>query len=245
MNSLQLKYDEVESDWKILCKIGGISVGLQLCCVIFIFVIAIILNEALAIGTVEETFDILEQNRLVGLIQLDFNSLIIICLMLPVFLGVYAVLKKKDPALALFLLIIIIIGVIQGITNHGGLSLIDLSDKYASAVTDLEKERFLAAGEAIVASNEWHSTSWFMAGILLQGGALLFSILMLKRKQFHRITGIFGILANGLDLIQHLLTLFLPTTSYIIISVAGIFYLGWYLYLGWDLIKYSKENEKQ
>jgi len=244
MKSSQLKYDDVEPDWKILCKMGSISVGLQIVCVIVLLVTAIILKDALVIGTVEDTYDILKENPLVGITQLDFNSLIIICLMIPVFLGVYAVLKKDDPGLVLFLLLLIIIGVIQAITNHGGLALIDLSNKYANTTSDLLKERYLAAGEAIIASNEWHSTSWLMAGILLQGGALLFSILMLRRKKFHRITGILGILANGLDLIQHLLKLFLPIISDYILIVAGILYLGWYLYLARDLFKYSKIEKK-
>ncbi|UYP44259.1 hypothetical protein NEF87_000544 [Candidatus Lokiarchaeum ossiferum] len=233
----------VDEDWKITCKIASISVYSQLLCAIFIMIFAIVVG--ILPETIEEVFEMLETNRFEAILRLDFQSLIIILLMAPVSFGIYAVMKKKDPAISLFLLILILMGVVIAVTNNGALSLIDLSDKYNNTVDDMIRSKYIAAGEAVLAMNEWNGTAWLVSGIFLQGGFLLFHIRMHKNELFSNSTIILGILANGLDLIQHLLHLFTPTLSSYIMIVAGIFYFGWYIFLGKDLYRYSLvENKK-
>ena len=68
----------------------------------------------------------------------------------------------------------------------------------------------LAAGEALLAADMWHSTGAFMGAILLQSGALLVSVAMLRTRVFGRPTAWVGILTHGLDLVHVVLGPFAP-----------------------------------
>ncbi len=62
-------------------------------------------------------------------------------------------------------------------------SLLHLGDRYADAATDAQRAQFLAAGEAVIASDMWNSSSAYMAGILLQGAGVIISVIMLRSNQ--------------------------------------------------------------
>ena len=78
--------------------------------------------------------------------------------------------------------------------------MISLSQKYAAATTEATRTQFLAAGEAILATDIWHGTGAIMGGILLQSSAVLISVVMLRSSVFSRTTAYLGILMHGLDL---------------------------------------------
>ena len=120
-----------------------------------------------------------------------------------------------------------------------------LSDRYAAATTDVQRSQLLAAGEAIIASEMWNSTAGFMAGILLQGSGVFISIVMLRSKMFSKWTVYAGILANGFDLVQHIIHPFVPSISAIILMIAGPFYLIWLPLIGRDLLRLGQSVSKE
>jgi hypothetical protein len=76
-----------------------------------------------------------------------------------------------------------------------------------------------------------------MAGILLQGAGVLISVVMLRSKEFSKVTAYAGILVNGFDLVQHYITPFVPFVGVIPLIVVGPFCLVWSPLLGRDLYK--------
>jgi hypothetical protein len=116
-------------------------------------------------------------------------------------------------------------------------SYLNLSDKFGSATSDIQKNQLLAAGEAIWASDIWHGTGAVIGGILLQAGALLFSIAMLRSTIFTRLTGIIGIIMFGFDLLHIIIGLFSPTVGNILMFIAGPMYLIWFPLVGIRLFK--------
>jgi hypothetical protein len=52
-----------------------------------------------------------------------------------------------------------------------------------------------------------------------------------------------GITANGLDMLQHSIHLFLPDLANMILMIAGIFHIPWFVLVGLDFLKISKEQE--
>ena len=79
----------------------------------------------------------------------------------------------------------------QVIANHAA---------YAAATTDVMRVQLVAAGEAIMAMDSWHGTGATMGGVLLECGAALISVVMLRSGVFTKATAYVGILAHGLDL---------------------------------------------
>jgi len=119
-------------------------------------------------------------------------------------------------------------------------SYLNLSERFALATTEIQKNQLLAAGEALLATDIWHGTSALIGGILLQTGAVLISFIMLKSHVFSKTTAYTGIFIFGLDLIHLVIGLFLPMAGYIIMVVAGTFYLLWFPLIGLRLFKLSK-----
>jgi uncharacterized membrane protein YedE/YeeE len=111
-------------------------------------------------------------------------------------------------------------------------------------ITDAQRAQLLAAGEAVLAADMWHSSGGFAAGILLQGSGVLISLVMLKSRNFSKITAWTGLLGNGFDLVQHLLHLFAPAIAGVILMIAGPFYLVWFPMLARDLLQLGRGHSK-
>jgi hypothetical protein len=169
-----------DSQWRSLCKLGGIAALLQLVCVLTSTVIAILVGTEPA--NAEEYFSILEQNRLAGLLRLDFATLILICLYPLTSFGMYAALRDSNKAYSSLAVALIFTGTILALAPHSAFSMIGLSDQFAAATRIVQQEQLLAAGEAVISSDMWHSTSGFLAGIFMQGGSIVVSVVMLGSK---------------------------------------------------------------
>ena len=119
--------------------------------------------------------------------------------------------------------------------------MIRLSDLHAAATSAAQKDQLLAVGEAVIASDMWHSTAGFLAGIFMQGAFVFISVIMLRTPEFGKATAVTGILANGLDLLHVFVALFAPTLATILLSIGGVIYLLWFPLLGWDLLKQGRQ----
>jgi hypothetical protein len=76
----------------------------------------------------------------------------------------------------------------------------------------------ISAGQAILASDMWHGTGARIGGILVQLGALLISIVMIKGNVFNKLTAWTGIVTHGLDFAHILIGFFLPTLGIVLMS---------------------------
>ena len=120
------------------------------------------------------------------------------------------------------------------------IALLGLSKDYF-ATTDAEERLMIeAAGKALFANNMWHSSMAYFSGILMQGSGVLISVIMLKSKNFRKITAVAGIWGNGIDLVQHVIHLSLPSAAGVLIQCAAPGYLLWYIFLGLDFFRNSR-----
>ena len=232
--SLQASESSIPNQNK-LYKISAISALSQLVIVIIYFIIIATLGGKPA--TVEEYFTVMQNNRLVGLLRGDIMNLLIIVPYLGLFPGLYLVLKRVNPIGSAVATLLTFIAVLLCFASNSDFSMMHLSDQYALATTEAHRSQLLAAGEAVIASNMWNSTSSYISGIFLQGSGILISGIMLRSKKFSKVTALAGILGNGFDLLQHILHPFLPATSEIVLRVAGPFYLVWFPMLVRDFLR--------
>jgi hypothetical protein len=76
-----------------------------------------------------------------------------------------------------------------------------------------------------------------MGGILVQSGAVLISVVMLRSSVFGRTTAYVGILTHGLDLAHIVFGLFLPLAGVVLMAIAGPLYLLWFPLVGRRLLQ--------
>ena len=224
-------------DWGRVCRAGGIAAF-----VLIVYCIATTVQIAVFGGppaTAAEAFALLHQNKLVGLLRLDFPTVVVLPLYYLLFLGLFAALRDVDRTNAVLATALVFVGITLVLAMPTALPMLTLSEKYAAATTEALRGQFLAAGEAVLASDIWHGTGAFVGGILVQGGAVLISVVMLRSRVFGKTTAYVGIAMHGVDLIHIILAPFFPAASLVLMIIAGPLYPVWLFLVGRKLIRAS------
>ncbi len=230
--------ERADSRWKSLYTVGSIAALTQLVCTLITLGVFSTLGAEPA--TPAEYFRVLQQDRLVGILRLDFPSLINVLLYAATAFGIYAALKRQHEVPAALATALMFLGIALAVSAHSAFSMLYLSDQYAAATSTAQKDQLLAAAQMMIASDWWHSTGGILAGLFLQGGMTLMSFLMLQGRLFSRATAYTGILSNGLDFVHVLVGLFLPSLGTVLLSVGGLCYLAWFPLLARDFRRLSR-----
>jgi hypothetical protein len=188
-------------------------------------------------GTVEETFTLLRDRPLEAAFRLELLSLLNVGAYYFTFFGLFAVLRRTSPAYAALSTLLVLAGATLFIASHPLNSMISLADRWALAATEAERLPLLGAGEALMAADMWHSTGALAGGVLIECGAILISLVMLKSRDFSRATPRVGLVTHGLDLTQILVGTFVAAVKVPIMAVAGPLYLVWFFLVGRDLLR--------
>jgi len=228
-----------DSVFKTLCKVGGIA---SLLFLIYSMITMVILTVfGVQPNTAIECFTMLQTNHILGLLRMDLLTAFVMPLYFLIFLGLFIALKGSDSAYSIIAIICVFVGVTLFIATPSALSMMNLSDKYAMATTEIEKNQLIAAGEAILSADMFHGTGAIIGRFLIQVGALIFSIEMLRGKTFNKFTGFVGIIAHGLDLVHLIFMLIMPAAGNILMAIAGTLYLLWFPFVGVRLIQIGKK----
>lgn len=224
-------------NWNLLCRAGGIAAFIFL-----VYCLATMVQIAILGGppaTAADAFRVLQQNKVVGLLRLDFPTVLALPWYYLLFFGFFAALKDTDRTHAAIGTVLVFLGVTLVLAMPTALPLMALSDKYANATSDAMKAHFLAAGEAVLATDIWHGTGAYMGGILVQTGAVWISVVML-RGVFSKATAYVGIITHGLDLMHIVIVPFLPKASSVFMIIAGLGYPVWLFLVGRRLLQLGK-----
>jgi hypothetical protein len=228
---------DAASNGNTLCRAGGVAALLLL-----VYSLATVLQLVTLGGppaTAAEAFRLLQHNQLVGLLRLDLPTLVAVPLYYFVFLGCYAALKGVDSANAILATALAFVGVTLFLAAPSALSMASLSARHAAATTQAMRSQLEAAGEAILAADIWHGTSAVLGGVLLQAGAVLISVVMLRGGVFGKPVAWLGIVTHGLDLAHIILGLFVPIAGVVLMAVSGPLYPFWFFLVGRRLLQLS------
>jgi hypothetical protein len=228
----------IDVNYRSLYKIGGVAVLLQLACLVFYGIVSFTLGPKP--GTVEEYFTGYQANQLAGLLRSDLLMLILIALYLGTFPALYVALRPISPVYTAMATLFTLMAVTVCFATNSDFSMMYLSQQHAAATTAIQQSQLLAAGEAVIASNMWNSSGAYMSGLLLQGAGVMISVIMVRSKDFSKVTAYAGLLANGFDLTQHVLHPFAPSLAAIPMMMAGPFYLVWFPMLARDLFRLGR-----
>src|SRR5208337_4242588 len=230
VNEIEQSARQARVDFRILCRYGGIAAMLLIAYSLATMV------QMVALGgqptSAAQAFDLLQHHRVVGLLRLDLPTIAVMPLYYLLFLGLFAALRRSDHANALLSTALAFAGVTLVLATPTALSMIPLSDKFAGASSDAVRNQLLAAGEAIMAADIWHSTGAILGGVLLQCGAVLISVVMLRGSVFSKATAWLGIVMHSLDLAHIVGGQFLPASGVVLMAIAGPLYPVWFFMVG-------------
>jgi hypothetical protein len=232
-----------DSNWKNLYTIGGVAALLQLASILGYSIALAILGPKPV--SAEEYFAIQQSNRLASVLRGDFLLLILVGAYLGTFPALYMALRRVSPVYTAFATLFTLIAVTICFASESTFALLKLGDLYMSAASEAQRAQFLAAAEAVIASDMWNSSGAYMSGILLQGGGVIISLVMLRNKDFSKMTAYSGLLGNAFDLTQHVLHPFAPSISATIMMFMGPFYLVWFPMLARDLFRLGRSSSKK
>jgi len=227
--------------WQSLYRTAGVAAILQLAVLAVFSLVMGAVGEKPAAAA--EYFAIYAQSPVLAFLRGDFFVMILIALYLGTIPALAAALWKNNPVWVGYAALFSLIAALGAIFSESSFSLLHLGARYMEASTDAARAGLAAAAEAVMASDLWNSTSSYMGGIFLQGSGVVLSLVMLRSRDFSKVTAISGLLGNGFDLVQHILHIFLPAVAAPIQAVMGIFYLVWFPMLARDFFRLGKSHE--
>lgn len=236
MNKLNFPTDKPS---RLLYKAGGWTSVLFLVYSFASILIMILLDGGYPDSAIE-CFEMINENRLIALLRLDIISIIVVPFYYLLFYSIYQSLKTDYKLIAKIALFCTLAGVTIFIAGLNITSILILSDKYHMTTSPEMKQQLLAACEGMLASDMWINTGAILRGILIESGAIIFSILMLKTLVFNKATGLVGLITHGFDLLSIIIGIFYTPIKDLFIMVAGPLYIVWFVMIGIRLFRLGK-----
>ncbi|MBD3275507.1 MAG: DUF4386 family protein [Candidatus Marinimicrobia bacterium] len=221
MNDIET-YDD---RWKEMYRIGAVSCITVSALILFAVIAYFIWPYAATDKSTQEIFQLLQDDLFGGLVALDFIMLITVLVNVLPLLAFYIALRKVSETYAFIALVSALIAVAAVIPARPLAEMALLSEKYAAAVTEADKNVYLAAGE--VFRILFDGTAWFVQTVLLVLSGLIYSSLMLKSDMFSRKLAWTGILIAIFGL-----GFWIPQIGIILLFLNTILTIPWYVFVG-------------
>jgi len=228
----RIRHPMVESRWEWLYRAGGVAALLSALFIPIQITVFIVWPPPLQ-GTVADWFALFQENRLIGLINLDLLLVADNVLLIPLFLALYILLRRANESLMLMATALGFLGIVMYIASNPAFEMLSLSNQHAAATTDAQRAIFLAAGQAMLAS--WQGTAFQVAYLAGSVAGIAVGIAMLRSSVFGTVAATLAILANSIGL-----GLYIPVIG-VYISVFSVLFLElWYILLAWRLLQLGR-----
>ena len=145
--------------------------------------------------TVGDFFVLLRDNWL----NLDLLYVFTNVLMLPVFLALCVALRRVSPSAIALALVLGLVSIATYFSSNPSFEMLSLSNRYAAATSDAERSIFLAAGEAMLATN--NGTAFDIYYVMNGVALIIISAVMLRSSVFSKATAYAGLLSGALMLV--------------------------------------------
>lgn len=234
--SCSISGDRREHDLSGLCRWGGFAAFALL-----LYSLGTLVQVAvIGMGTPSDAagiFMMLHENKVEGLLRLDLPTVLCIPFYYFLFLGLFAAMRCIDLSNTILSTALAFVGTTLVLATPTALPMLRLSERYAAATSDASRAQYIAAGEAVMATNIWHNTGAVVGAILLQSGAVIICCVMLRGDVFSKGTAWLGIIMHGLDLTHLLCGSFIPAAGMVLMALAGVLYPLWFFLIGRRLLQ--------
>jgi hypothetical protein len=219
-----------DSAWKTLYKIAGIA---ALITAVFIPVQIVVFITNPPPSTVIDWFTLFNNNRIIGLLDMDLLLVADSVLAIPIMLGLYFALRNVNKSIMTLALAFGFVALAAYFASNTCFNMASLSRQYAEATNISERAIYLAAGQAMLTNytGTAFQINYFLGAVVL----IAFSGAMLRSNVFSKTTGYLGIIANAIAL-----GLYVPKVG-IYISVFSVLFLWvWYLLIAIKFLQIGK-----
>lgn len=224
----ELIYTKAEN-WDVLIKIGGIAAIIVVLLIPFQIVVFALFPPP---GDPLGFYELFHQNWFLGLLSLDLLYVINNVIIIFVYLGLFAALRKTNFALMLIALVVGLIGITAYFSSTIAFEMLSLSNQYFDTTSEEVKEQLLSAGYAMIVN--YKGTAFDVYYVLNAITLLTVSSVMLQDQIFSKSTAVWGIVsgilmiipstAGTIGLIFSLLSL-IPWIVFSIMIAKRLFYL--------------------
>jgi len=243
-----------DNSWRALYITGGIAALLA----VFVFrrwlgaELGLLINFGIVRGvpttplsSALDWFNLLQENRLVGLTLLNFFDVVEYALVGLMFLALYGALKRTSKSAMVIATVSGLIGIAVYFSSNQAFAMLALSERFAGAANDAQRLTYLAAGEALLAVNNpeaiYQGSGIFISIFLVLSAGLIISIVMLRSFIFSRATAWMGILANGIGLCYFIGLAIGSALYWVPIPISAPFRVIWYFLIALRLFKLAKD----
>jgi hypothetical protein len=217
-----------------LAGIGGRLAFLQAFSVVFAIASYFIWPNVFEDHTVQMILEGILRQPFAYFMKLEPLVLIASLLQIPVYLGLWSVLRKTAPSKALIALIVGMTSIIAIFTARPILEMFTLASKYGATDIATEKTTYLSAGEALL--TQFNGTAWALSTILGGVASILFGLIMRKSTAF-RTSTTWAMLIAGAGAVIVLVPVIGILSLFLLATIGGV--LASILY-GIDLLRYDK-----
>ncbi len=215
------RIETADSRWNWLYKLGGAA---ALIMVVLIPIQIVIFIASPPPSAVMDYFTLFQNNRLLGLLDLDLLLIVDNVLAIALYLAFYVALRRaSESSMAIATTLGFISIVLYLASREATFTMLPLSDQYAAATSDAQRAILLAAGQAMLAI--YNGAAFHMSYVLGAAALLIISVVMLRNDVFSKAIAYLGIVANAFAF-----GLYAPTIG-ISISVFSVVFL-WV----WDIL---------
>lgn len=223
-----------ERSWRALYRIGAIVAVIGIAALMFDIVLSMLpgWGPATVPTTVDAWLAQFGSNPLLGMRNLDSLNVLVSLITLPMYVALYGLHRKSEPALLLLGLIVVSVGTVLFASSNAALSLLGLSRDYAVATTPVTKVAIQGATQAALVRGAHGSFGVLPAFLLSEIGTLIVSIGMIRGGVFRRAVGITGVVGSS---VLALYTIILTTGGVSFSGLMMVAALGGLLMIGWQV----------
>lgn len=225
--------ETADSRWNWLYKIGGVAALISVV-IIPISIVAYFVWPPFP----DDILVVIQEDRLAGLMSLDFLYLLGNFFAIPLFLVLYVTLKRVSESFSAIALALGFVGLLSLVPSRPILEMFAISNQYAAATTDAQRAIYLAAGEAVLAL--FHGTAFNVHYLLGSASLLISSFLMLRSDIFGKRTAYVGIVTNIV-----VFGLYVPKIGIYISLLSVVGYLIWYILIARRLFQLGRGVSKE
>lgn len=192
--------------------------------------------------TALEHFQIFIDNPLVGLLTFDLLGMIAYLLFVPLVLALYAALRRASQALMPVATALFFVGIAEFFAANTGFSMLTLSQQYAAATSEAERQMLLAAGHAMLIT--FNENAFLVSYVIVSASWAMMGAVMLRSDLFNRSAAIAGGLAGVAGIVavvlEHVTFIDALGAAIGLYFLAIVFLFVWVLLIGQRLYRFGQ-----